>query len=405
MNVPVEEPRPRLSAGMETLARLDEAWPLSADEAELVAAVRQVVADKIRPRAGLTDEEGVFPAENMKVLDALGCNSVFVPVEYGGIGASFGCYLRMVEEISRGCPATAITWATTYHGVSPLLRFGTTEQKARYLPRIAEGAVGALAITEETGGSDVRAIRTTIRPEGDELVIDGSKIFITNGDVADIYLAFGKWPGMDGRRNSISAVMLERGTSGLEVVRTEHKLGHRGSSTAELRFDDVRVPRANLLGEPGDGFAILIAALNRSRPSIAAHALGIARAAFDDAVAHVNSRRQFGRRIVDFQGVQFMVADMATRLAMAEAWLAYVARLVEQGLDEQGIEASMAKLAATDLAMDAASMDVQLHGGYGYMSGTTSERLFRDAKLTQIWEGANELHRERVGRAFAEREG
>jgi alkylation response protein AidB-like acyl-CoA dehydrogenase len=399
-----QEPRQRLSAGMATLARLDSAWPLSDDEVDLVAAVRQVVTDKIGPRAELTDEEASFPAENMKLLDDLGCNSVFVPVEYGGIGASFGCYLRMVEEISRGCPATAITWATTYHGVSPLLRFGTTDQKSRYLPRIAEGAVGALAITEDTGGSDVRAIRTTIRPEGDQLIVDGSKIFITNGDVADIYLAFGKWPGMDGRRNSISAVMLERGTPGLEVVRTEHKLGHRGSSTAELRFDDVRVPRANLLGEPGDGFAILIAALNRSRPSIAAHALGIARAAFDDAVAYVNSRRQFGQRIVDFQGVQFMVADMATRLAMAEAWLAYVARLVEQGLDEQGIEASMAKLAATDLAMDAASMDVQLHGGYGYMSGTTSERLFRDAKLTQIWEGANELHRERVGRAFAERE-
>jgi acyl-CoA dehydrogenase len=386
---------------MATLDRLDAAWLLDDDEQALVDAVKRVAAERIGPRAALTDEEGSFPFENMKILNELGCNSVFVPQEFGGLGASYACYLRMVEEISRACPSTAITWATTYHGVSPLLRYGSDEQRATYLPRIADGAVGALAITEETGGSDVRAIRTQIRPDGDDVVVTGSKIFITNGDVADIYLVFGKWTEIAEPRGSMSAVIVEGGTPGLEIVRTEHKLGHRGSSTAELRFD-VRVPRTNLLGQPGDGFGILLAALNRSRPSIAAQALGIARAAFDDAIAHVNFRRQFGKRIIDFQGVQFSIADLASRLAMSEVLLAYVARVVEEGLDEHGIEASMLKLTATDLAMDMATMNLQLHGGYGYMSGAPAERLFRDAKLTQIWEGANELHRERVGRAFVE---
>jgi acyl-CoA dehydrogenase len=395
--------RGTITAGRAVLERLDSAWPLSGDEVDFVAAVKQLVADKIGPRATETDAVGEFPHENMAALNAMGCNAVFVPPEYGGIGASYACYLRMVEEISRGCPATAITWATTYHGVSPLLAFGTEDQKATYLARIADGAMGALAITEETGGSDVRAIRTTIRPEGGDVVIDGGKIFITNGDVADVYLVFGKWTELPDQRNSISAVIVEGGTPGLTVVRKEAKLGHRGSSTAELRFDSLTVPRANLLGAPGDGFGILIAALNKSRPSIAAHALGIARAAFDDAVDHVNERVQFGKRILEFQGVQFMLADLASRLALAETGLRYVAELVEKGQDGGGIEASMLKLAATDLAMDAASAAVQLRGGYGYMSGGKAERLFRDAKLTQIWEGANEIHRERVGRSFLER--
>ena len=393
-----------MSAGMATLARLDAAWPLAAGEAELVEAVKRLVADKIAPRAELTDEEGRFPLANMQALNALGCNAIFVPEEYGGVGATYACYLRMVEEISRGCPSTAITWATTYHGVSPLLRFGSEDQKATYLPQIAAGAVGALAITEESGGSDVRAMRTTIRPDGDSIVVDGSKVFITNGDVANLYLVFGKWSEMKDQRSSISAAIIEGGTPGLEVVRTEHKLGHRGSSTAELRFDGVRAPRSSLLGEPGEGFSILIAALNRSRPSIAAHALGIAHAAFEDAVRHVNERRQFGKKILEFQGVQFMIADLASRLAMAETLLSYIAGLVETGDDGSGVEASMLKLTATDLAMDAASTAVQLQGGYGYMSGCKAERLFRDAKLTQIWEGANEIHRERIGRSFLVRD-
>ena len=198
-------------------------------------------------------------------------------------------------------------------------------------------------------------------------------------------------------------LVLEKGTPGLNVVREEDKMGLRASSTAALAFDGCRVPRANLLGEPGDGLKILLASLNRSRPSIAAHALGIARAAFEDAVAYINERRQSGRRIIEFQGMQFMLADMATELAMCEAWLWHVARLVDAGATDFGIEASMLKLRASDLAMRITTDAVQLYGGYGYCKDYRVERLMRDAKITQIWEGTNQIHRQLIGRSFVKK--
>ena len=228
--------------------------------------------------------------------------------------------------------------------------------------------------------------------------MDGGKTFITNGDVADLILLFGKWSEIDDERKSISALILEKGTPGLSVVRTEDKMGHRASSTATLAFDGCRVPRANLLGAPGEGLTLLLASLNRSRPSVAAHALGIARAAFEDAVAYINERRQSGRRIVEFQGIQFLLADLATELAQCEAWLWHVARLVDGGAQDFGIEASMLKMRASDLAMRIATEAVQLHGGYGYCKDYRVERLMRDAKITQIWEGTNQIHRQLIGR-------
>ena len=389
----------QFTPGMESLVALDESWPLAPEEREFIEAVKKIAATKIGPAAMETDRLGIFPMGNIEALNEMGCNQVFVPEEYGGLGASNGCYLRMVEELSRACPSTAISWATTYHSITPVIEFGTEAQKRRFLPAVAEGAIGALAITEETGGSDVRAIRTRMRPDGDEVVIDGSKVFITNGDVANLYIVFGKWTELPDR-DSLTAIVVERDRQGLVPGRVESKLGHRGSSTTGLQFDELRVPRDNVLGNPGDGFAVLISALNYSRPSIAAHALGIARAAFEDALEYINERRQFGKRILEFQGVQFTIADLASRLAMAETMLLYVSSLITAGAGKGGIEASMLKVMSTDLAMDAASAAVQLRGGYGYMSGCRAERLFRDAKLTQIFEGANELHRERVGRAF-----
>jgi acyl-CoA dehydrogenase len=263
--------------------------------------------------------------------------------------------------------------------------------------------MGALAITEETGGSDVRAIRTTIRPEGGDVVIDGGKIFITNGDVADRYLLFGKWSEIEDQRRAISAVVVERGTPGLSVVRTEDKMGIRASSTAALAFDSCRVSRGNLLGAPGDGLKILLASLNKSRPSIAAHALGIARAAFEDGVAYINQRRQSGRRVVEFQGIQFMLADLASELALCERWLWHVAALVDAGETDFAVEASMLKMRASDLAMRMTTDVVQLLGGYGYCREYRAERLMRDAKITQIWEGTNQIHRQLIGRSFVER--
>jgi acyl-CoA dehydrogenase len=213
-------------------------------------------------------------------------------------------------------------------------------------------------------------------------------------------MLFGKWSEIADSKGAISVLVLEKCTPGLKVVREEDKMGLRASSTAALAFDDCRVPRANLLGNPGDGLKILLASLNKSRPSVAAHALGIARAAFEDAIGYINERRQSGRKIVEFQGIQFMLADMATDLAMCEAWLWHVARMIDSGAADFGIEASMLKMRASDLAMRIAIDAVQLYGGYGYCKDYRVERLMRDAKITQIWEGTNQIHRQLIGRSF-----
>jgi acyl-CoA dehydrogenase len=230
--------------------------------------------------------------------------------------------------------------------------------------------------------------------------VSGTKTFITNGAHADLYLVFGKWSEIEDGRKAISALVLEKETRGLKVLREEDKMGLRASSTATLAFDGCRVPRVNLLGKPGDGLTILLASLNRSRPSVAAHALGIARGAFEDAALYINERSQSGRRIVEFQGIQFMLADMATDLAMCEAWLWHVARMVDGGAADFGVEASMLKMRASDLAMRITTDAVQLHGGYGYCKDYRVERLMRDAKITQIWEGTNQIHRQFIGRSF-----
>jgi alkylation response protein AidB-like acyl-CoA dehydrogenase len=297
--------------------RLDALPPLSPEERQLLDSVRALARDEIAPRAAGYDRASKFPWENIKAINALGLNAMFVPEEYGGAGLSYAAYLACVREISAACASTGIIWATNFHAAKPLIDFGTEEQKRRLLPRVAEGALLALAITEPDAGSDATGMKTRFTPVGnDDVQIDGGKIFITNGDVADLTLLFGKWSDLPDGRGAITALYLEKGTPGFSVLRKEEKLGHRASSTAALAFDQCRVPRANLLGEPGEGLKLLLAALNKSRPSVAAHALGIARAAFGDAVAYINERRQSGRRIVEFQAIQFLLADLATDLAM-----------------------------------------------------------------------------------------
>ena len=384
------------------LERIIRRQPLSDEERHVLEALRALVAERIAPRAEAHDRDADFPWDNVQDLNGLDLNLAFLPAANGGAELSYRCYLLLVEELSAGCASTGVTWATTFHAVSPLIDFGSEDQKARLLPAIAGGGLGALAITEASGGSDATSMSTSFVPDGDEVVVNGDKLFITNGDVADLYLVFGRWAGIEDPRASLSALVIEKGTPGLEVGAKEDKMGHRASSTVALGFRDCRVPAANLLQEPGAGRRILFSALNKSRPSIAAHALGIARASFDDAVAYVNERRQFGQAVVDFQGVQFMLADLATKLALTQSWLFHVAGLVEDG-EEAATEASIFKLAASDLAMESASAAVQLHGGYGYCKGVRPERLFRDAKLTQIWEGTNQLQRQAIGRAFRER--
>ncbi|MFZ2739347.1 MAG: acyl-CoA dehydrogenase family protein [Burkholderiaceae bacterium] len=385
---------------MNVLQRIDAGVALSQEESMLVDSVRALARDVIAPRAADYDRSAEFPQANLDAINALGLNAMFIPEAYGGAPLSYAAYLMCVREISQACAATAIIWATNFHGIKPLIDFGSEEQKQRLLPRVAAGALVALAITEPDAGSDATGMKTRFRPEADHIVVDGGKTFITNGDKADLILLFGKWNEIEGDKQAISALLVEKGTAGLSVLRTEDKMGHRASGTATLAFENCRVPRANLLGQPGDGLKILLASLNKSRPSVAAHALGIARAAFDDAVAYINQRRQSGRKIIEFQGIQFMLADLATELAQCEAWLWHVARLVDAGQSNFGIEASMLKMRASDLAMKMATEAVQLHGGYGYCKDYRVERLMRDAKITQIWEGSNQIHRQLIGRSF-----
>jgi alkylation response protein AidB-like acyl-CoA dehydrogenase len=382
--------------------RLDRTPPLTEEERLLVESVRQL-AETIAARAEQYDRSAEFPWDNIRDINALGLNAMWIPDAYGGAGLSYAAYLLCVREISKACASTGIIWATNFHAMKPVLDFGTEDQKRRFMKVMAEGGIAALAITEPSAGSDATGMKTRFRPDGDEIVVSGGKIFISNGDVADLVFLFGKWSEIEDDKQAISVLVLEKGTPGFEILRTEDKMGHRAASTAALGFDDAHVPRANLIGAPGDGLKILLASLNKSRPSVAAHALGIARAAFEDAVAYINERRQSGRRIVEFQGIQFLLADLATDLAMCEAWLWHVAALFDAGATELGIEASMLKLRASDLAMRIATEAVQLYGGYGYCKDTRVERLMRDAKITQIWEGTNQIHRQLIGRSFIQK--
>ncbi|WP_062640936.1 acyl-CoA dehydrogenase family protein [Caballeronia arationis] len=388
---------------MNVLERLDASITLSDEEKMIVDSVRSLAREQIAPRAAEYDRTGAFPWDNIEAINELGLNAMFIPEEYGGARLSFTCYATCVREISAACASTGIVWATNFHAIKPLVEFGNEEQKARLLPRIAEGGLASLAITENGAGSDATGMRTTFTPDGDDIFINGSKVFITNGDVADLYLLFGKWSEIDNGKDAISVLVLEKGTEGLSVTGTEHKMGTRASSTASLSFDNCRVPRANLIGKPGDGLRILFGSLNRSRPSVAAHALGIARAAFEDATAYINERKQSGRKIIEFQGIQFMLADMAAELVLCESLLWQVAGRVDSGETDIGIEASILKMRATDAAMRITTDAVQLLGGYGYCSDYRVERLMRDAKITQIWEGTNQVHRQLIGRSFIEK--
>jgi acyl-CoA dehydrogenase len=373
------------------------------DERMVIDQVQRIADEQIAPNAARFDREKAFPWSNIKALNECGLNTVFIPEQYGGTGMSLRVYLEVVRIISEACASTGIIYATNFHGMGPLVHFGNEEQKARLLPRIAEGGLGSLAITEPGAGSDATGMRTRFTPDGKDVIVDGGKVFITNGDVADLILLFGKWSEIEDPKGSISCLIFEKDTPGFAVERIEDKMGHCASSTAMISFDGCRVSRANLLGNPGEGLPILLASLNRSRPSIAAHALGIAYAAFRDMIAYMNERVQSGRKVLEFQGNQFTVADLATELVFTRAWLDYVAQAFDDGVDNLGMEASMAKLRASDLAMRMTTEGVQMLGGNGYCRDYRMERLMRDAKVTQIWEGTNQVHRQLIGRSFLQR--
>ncbi|RZT94838.1 alkylation response protein AidB-like acyl-CoA dehydrogenase [Advenella incenata] len=389
---------------MNILERIDAGLSWSNEEKMLLDSVQSLCETALKPRAAACDKNSEFPWDNIQDINELGLNAMFIPEEYDGMPLSYRCYLACVREISKACASTGIIWATNFHAIKPVIQFGSGELKFKVLPRMARGALAALVITEPSAGSDATGMKTQFKEEGDQIVVDGQKIFISNGDIADFYVVFGKWVGVDSARDAISAVVIEKSTPGLTVTGVEHKMGTRGSGTASLSFEGVRIPKENLLAPAGKGLSVLLTSLNKSRPSVAAHALGIARAAFEDAVAYINERRQSNRRVLEFQGVQFMVADLAAELAVCERWLWHVGELVDENVNDMGIEASILKLKATDLAMRMTTDAVQLHGGYGYCQDFRVERLMRDAKITQIWEGTNQIHRQLIGRSFLKKE-
>jgi len=383
--------------------RLDSYIELTPEEKQLVDSVIDLAKRKIAPNAAKYDETGDFPWDNINAINELGLNSMFIPEEYGGAPLSYAAYLNCVREISKACASTGIIWATNFHAIKPLIDFGNEEQKQRLLPRIAEGGIASLAITEPHAGSDATGMRVSFTPDGDDIIVNGSKTFISNGDVADLYILFGKWSEIQGSKEAISTIVFEKGTPGFSVVGTEKKMGHRAASTATIAFDNCRVSRKNLLCNPGDGLNILLSSLNKSRPSVAAHALGIARAALEDGIDYINQRKQSGKKIIEFQGIQFQLADLASELLLCENLLWRVAEMVDQGAKDFGIEASILKYRATDAAMRITTEVVGFLGGYGYCQDYRAERLMRDAKITQIWEGTNQIHRQLVGRHFIQK--
>jgi alkylation response protein AidB-like acyl-CoA dehydrogenase len=357
------------------------------------ASVRELAQAKIAPRAAEIDRTAEFPWDVVELFRQQDVFAIAFDPEYGGVSGSALTLATAVEEIAKVCATSALLLAVQGLGGYPLLLGGSEEQKREFLPELASGRkVAAYALSEPDAGSDPGSMTTRARREGDEYVLDGAKTWITNGTVADLIVVFAVTAPDQGTRG-ISAFLVDGETKGLERNHIQGKLGIRGSDTGELVFSGCRVPAARRLGPEGDGFKIAMGVLDRSRPQIAAQALGIAAGALDYAVKYARERRQFGRPIAEFQGLQFMLADMATQLEAARALTHQACRAVDAQDPQMTSLAAMAKLAASDAAMRITTDAVQVLGGYGYINEFPVERMMRDAKITQIYEGTNQIQR------------
>jgi len=357
------------------------------------AMAENFAAREILPRAAHLDHTGEFPRDLIRMAADLGLMGMTVPEAYGGAGLDAISYVIAQEELARAS-AGVQTIITVNNSLvcDPILRFGTEAQKRRYLPALCAGrSLGCYCLTEPSSGSDAMSLRTTARREGGGWVLDGTKAFVTNGVEADVCIVYAR-TGTEGGARGISAFIVEKAFPGIRVGRVEKKLGITCSSTAEIVLEGCRVDGANLLGEPGMGGRIALATLDGGRLGIAAQAVGIARAALEESVAYARQRTQFGVRIGEFQAIQWMLADMATRIEAARLLMYRAAYLRQQGRPHAR-EASMAKLFASETAMWAAHKAVQIHGGYGYIRDAPVERYFRDAKITEIYEGTSEIQR------------
>ena len=369
--------------------------PLSPEQREIRDLIRELARERIAPRAAEIDKSAEFPWDVVELFREHGIFGVMYDEEYGGLGASALMTLVAVEEVSKVCATSGLILAVQELGSLGVKLAGSDEQKERYLPRLASGEwLAAYALTEPGSGSDSAAMRSEARREGDEYVINGSKRFITNAGVADLYTVFAKTDPTAGH-DGISAFLVEKSFPGFEVGRIEPKMGIKGSTTGELFFNDLRVPAENLLGEEGDGFKVAMQILDRSRPGIGAQGLGLAQGATDYALEYAKDRETMGKPIAQHQMISAMLADMETKCEAARLLLYKCGELIDEDADGSELTkiSAMAKLYCTDVAMEVTTDAVQILGGYGYMQEYPLERMMRDAKITQLYEGTNQIQR------------
>lgn len=370
------------------------------DEQALIDAIRELAQERVAPRAAEIDRTGEFPWDMKELLAQQDIFAMPFATKYGGIGASELAIVMAIEELSRCCATTGLLLAVQQLGSTPIALAGSEEQKQRYFPRLASGEwLAAYGLTESGSGSDAAAMKTFAVRKGDHYILNGSKRFITNGGLAQVNSIFALTDPGKGTRG-ISAFIVEKDFPGFSVGRVEDKMGIKGSQTAELIFTDCEVPAENLLGREGDGFKIAMMTLDRTRPGIAAQAVGIAQGALDLAVDYARQRVQFNKPIAENQGIQFMLADMATKTEASRLLVYNVAEMIDRGEKNFSKYASMAKMFASDMAMEVTNDAIQVLGGYGYIKEYPAERMMRDAKITQIYEGTNQIQRLVIARSL-----
>jgi alkylation response protein AidB-like acyl-CoA dehydrogenase len=373
---------------------------LTEDQVALRDLVREIANEKVRPVAAQYDRDGTFPWDLVKIFAEAGLFSVTVPEEYGGLGGGVMELVIVAEELSKACGAIALSVAASGLGMFPILISGSDDQRRRYLPDLAAGKhLAAFCLTEPEAGSDAGSMRTKAVKQGDEYILNGTKCFITNGGVAHVYTVVALTDPSKGSRGA-SAFIVQDDFPGFKVGKKEDKMGIRASATCEIVFEDCHVPVENRIGREGEGFAVAMKTLDKSRPGVAAQALGIAQGAFDLALDYARHRVQFGQPISNLQAIQFMLADMATAIESARAVVYAASRMIDAGLKDISQPSAMCKLIASDTAMKVATDAVQIFGGYGYMRDYPIEKYMRDAKITQIYEGTNQIQRLVIARTL-----
>lgn len=366
---------------------------LNDTQKEIRDLARKIAEEKVKPVRAQYDEEGKFPWDIMKILADSDMFGLYIPEEYGGFGGGCMELCLVTEELSRICGGIAVSYAASALGAFPILLLGSDEQKKKYLPDIASGAkLAAFGLTEPDAGSDAGSIKTTARKDGDYYILNGTKQWITNGGEAEIYTVIAMTDKTKGARGA-SAFIVDKGTAGFDFGKKENKLGIRSSATRELVFQDCRIHKSQLLSREGFGFIVTMQTFDRTRPGIGAQAVGIAQGAFEESLKYSHERHQFGVPISSFQAIQHMLADMATAIEASRMLVYNTAKLVDSGSKDISIYSAMCKTLSSDTAMKVTTDAIQIMGGYGYMKEYPLEKYMRDAKITQIYEGTNQIQR------------